>query len=120
MEESAKRFTAQKIKDTAQTFCQLIDEEIPCTGRFLKKHIGFEIPDTGFEGVLGIEEYGKEPLTMRCLSVGVYDNESGMMRFNYKFKGTNDEVMSFLRSKEGLKEIFRSVVHLYDRCVSNR
>lgn len=115
-----KMFDKNKAMNILMTSCKeglynAAERKVPQNGIFSKISVAFEIPKSNNEGLLYITHSAEDPKTQRVLSVGVHHKNSDRMISNILLKGTKEEILANLSSKENTQELVNIVNHLSDK-----
>lgn len=108
----------QKMTILFQKVAEVLTEHakarVPETGSFRKVAVDAEIGDEDWESTLGIEESYLSEIERR-VTLGVHKKDSDRLVSNYLFKGTKQEVLTWLGSPEGLAQIIEACDHLGEK-----
>lgn len=111
MEYTHEQKMNQLFQKVAEVLTEHAQAKVPETGSFRKVAVDAEIGDEDWESTLGIEEsYLSE--TERRVTLGVHKKDSDRLVSNYLFKGSKQEVLTWLESPEGLTQIIEACDHL--------
>ena len=118
MEYTHEQKMNQLFQKVAEVLAEHATARIPETGSFRKVAVDAHIGEENWESTLGIEEsYLSE--TERRVSLGVHTADDDRLVCNYLFKGTKQEILTWLNSPEGLAQIIESCDHLIEKAKSS-
>lgn len=89
-------------------------ELVPETGSFQKVCIEGHYSGTDCHSYLSIENSHRSE-TERQVTLGVFREGYDKLVSNYLYTGTRQEVLSWLESREGLKQIIKAYEHLEEK-----
>ena len=106
------------FQKVAEVLTEHAHPRVPERGSFRKAAVDAEIREEGWVATLGIEEsYLSE--TERRVRLGVHNTGDDRLVSHYLFKGTKQEILTWLNSPEGLAQIIESCDHLIEKAKSS-
>lgn len=116
MERTRNQTLNELYQAVAEHLAKEARNHVPETGRFQKYTVEGHIKGEKIRGILGIEE-GYKSDSDRCVSLGVHWDDDDRLLSNFLFTGTKQEVLEWLESQDGQRQIMNAYMHLEEKLI---